>query len=299
MLSSWLCGSITHVSTARPLNVGEKSVASTKPLPNKANRGNEFITIYTDADVTWCRPWPNTAVYHTNSAHFYRGTMLNLTCWVHNDIPEPEDGPGLSSPADIWVKTSDNGCYINENDLRSAEIVFEDQLNLCRAPGPHQTAGSNRPESQGEQAVAFPPISNSSSAESVPPFIVVPPSSNLPPSNNQPPTNNLPPYIPPVNNNPPVVNLPPVSNTPTLNNSSPYFQNSAPVFPNPSLIPSLPQKPSPTAFALPIATPANLNGGIPSISVPSKSENGTKTSGRRRYVQDRNSSGRLIMRLED
>ncbi|KAF2404414.1 hypothetical protein EJ06DRAFT_518822 [Trichodelitschia bisporula] len=100
-----------------------------------------FITLVTDADVTWCRPWPNTAYWPANHLKLYRGTVLNLTCWSPTDVPEPDNGPGLSQPWDIWVKSYDTGCWINENDLSAAKVVFEDVLQPCRRKGPWDLGG--------------------------------------------------------------------------------------------------------------------------------------------------------------
>jgi hypothetical protein len=250
---------ITYLPTARP----DDTASDVKPLPKRPSRANEYITLFTEADVTWCRPWPNTAIEHTNGAHYYKGTMLNLTCYAHNDIPEPPDGPGLSSPVDIWVKTGDNGCYINENDLKSAEISFEDTLNIClNPPGPYPLGGNRPPTAEEQQAAALPAASNSSSTEKAPPFVVIPR-----------PTDAQPPAAPPA-----------------YNNSSPYFENSAPVFPNPSLIPALPLQPSPVHPLQPTAT----NGTNPSVGpyVPTKAENATKTVPRRRA--DRSAMKKLV-----
>jgi len=167
---------------ANPLSIRPSTALDNEPVvsPPSATKP-EYITIFTDADVTWCRPWPNTAIHPQNSVNFYKGTPLNLTCWTPNDIPGTE--AGISDPLDIWVKTEGNGCYINENDLRGAELNFEDVLGLCGAPGPHKLAG-NRPDSTTPRppALPFPPPSPLPPASPLPQAAPNPPASPLPPA---------------------------------------------------------------------------------------------------------------------
>jgi hypothetical protein len=171
-----------------------------------------------------------------------------VTCWVPNDIPETEDGPGLSDPIDIWVKTGDTGCYINENDLRSANINFEDTLHLCGPSGPHPLSG-NRPEdlTTAPKPNGPSPISNS-------PAAVIPPSPSTPKPpvyDNKPPLHPNPSAIP-ANQATAVLPSPYATRSPSpgtalpanVNHPSPkpVNDNIPPFFPNPSLVPTAPPK---------------------------------------------------------
>jgi hypothetical protein len=228
------------VDTAYPQSTALDDIELDIPSPKLLEAS---ITIITDADVTWCRPWPNTAVHHHNSAQFYKGTPISLTCWLPNDIPEKENGPGLSKPIDIWVKTGDMGCYINENDLRSANINFEDTLHLCGQAGPHPLSG-NRPEELTTvlNSNKPPPLTNA-------PAVMTPPSANPPkppvydnnPSLNPNPSAVAPNLATTIIASPLATKLPsPGIGLPTnINQPSPkpLYDNAPPVFPNPSLVP--------------------------------------------------------------
>jgi len=156
----------------------------TKPSEAKPN----FLTIFTDADVTWCRPWPNTAIHPQNSVNLYKGTPVILSCWTRNDKPRLDQyEAGESEPWDIWVRTEGHGCYINENDLRSANIDFENRLRVCTIAGPHLLAG-NRPDTTVPMPEAPPsPLPPVAPLPAVIPAAPQPPASPLPPPAPAPP----------------------------------------------------------------------------------------------------------------
>jgi hypothetical protein len=67
----------------------------------------------------------------------YKYTELNLTCWVPTDVTTDAYGNAYADARDIWVKTGRQGCYINENDLKAAQIDFENALRRCESAEAH------------------------------------------------------------------------------------------------------------------------------------------------------------------
>jgi hypothetical protein len=121
---------------APPVPKGHPSL--TTPKGSDAPKGlRDYVTIITEADVTWCRPFPNTVIPALGS-QFFKWTALNLTCWTTTDRTVTRDGKTTKDAPDIWVKTGAQGCYINENDLRAPDVNFPQFLQKCKTNnGPH------------------------------------------------------------------------------------------------------------------------------------------------------------------
>lgn len=202
----------------------ETEAELTTPPSIKPSTRKSSLTILTDADVTYCRPFPNIALHPKQGTTYGRGTSLKLTCWTYNDTPgsavkefgpkereseqkesEPkhreEEGDGKEEPRDIWVKTGSYGCFINENDLGSWNIDFEEELGYCAAPGPHRLSG-NRPVGgevdpslmKPEFGEIWPPLSANGPPN---PGFTIAPGMSAGPLAPEPPASPLPPVSPP------------------------------------------------------------------------------------------------------
>jgi hypothetical protein len=121
---------------APPVPKGHPSLTTPKG-PDAPKGLRDYVTIITEADVTWCRPFPNTVI-PALGLQFFKWTALNLTCWTTTDRTVTPDGKTTKDAPDIWVKTGAQGCYINENDLRAPDVNFPQFLQKCKANnGPH------------------------------------------------------------------------------------------------------------------------------------------------------------------
>jgi hypothetical protein len=139
-----LSSAVSTLVSASPLlssvtgsSASQTSSPKSTTSPNATQPLKDYVTVKTDADVTWCRPWPNTVITTPSALHIYKLTELNLTCWVPTDKPVGANGTAQPDAHDTWVKTGTQGCYINENDLKASQLDFEFILRPCDAPGPY------------------------------------------------------------------------------------------------------------------------------------------------------------------
>jgi hypothetical protein len=126
-----------------PLNAPiAPSLQSVKPaVTADVKEMKDSLRVAVAADVAWCRPWPNTVIRTSNVLQLYKYSPVTITCWVPTDLTIGTNGQVQPDAKDVWFRTGNQGCYINENDIRfSQEVNYENQLHRCELGGAHALA---------------------------------------------------------------------------------------------------------------------------------------------------------------